>query len=243
MSVRALFARQAGRRSANGIVLASAVLGSLVLLAAAVALVLWPRWPQRAAPPDAPSLPISVGGVLFNVPPAAIRVKLQRRAGAQDRLDLAFLWPALVPPDPAAKPSVSEEAPILDRLFVTIAALDGGLDPNERIKTIYPRYFDFGRFAGPDGLLVIRFRDGTPYRTEDLFYDPAAPDRFAVRCTRPGAGPTPGTCLWERRMGGAAGAGGAVDVTVRFPRDWLGDWRRLFADVDRLIASLQAPHS
>jgi hypothetical protein len=40
-----------------------------------------------------------------------------------------------------------------------------------------------------------------------------------------------------------AGLGGAVDVTVRFPRDWLGDWRRLAADVDRLIASLQGRRS
>src|SRR5436190_525806 len=52
----------------------------------------------------------------------------------------------LAPPDPAAKPVVSEELPALDRLFVTIAALDDTFGPAERIKTIYPRYFDFGRF-------------------------------------------------------------------------------------------------
>jgi hypothetical protein len=184
--------------------------------------------------PDAPSLPISIGGIVFNIPPAAIRVALQRRAGAQGRVDLAFLWPALTPPDSSAKPLVSEELPAFDRVFVTIAVLDDTLDPAERIKSIYPRYFDFGRFAGPEGLLVIRFRDDTPYQGEDLFYDPNQPEGFAVRCSRPGAGPTPGICLWERRLRNAA------DITVRFPRDWLASWRAVAGGLERLLASLQS---
>ena len=227
--------RRISRRGGHGVVLALAMGTSIAVLAATLALVL--RWPAASSAPDAPSLPISIGGVAFNVPPAAIRVPLQRHAGEQGRLDLVFLWPALVPPDPAAKPVASEEMPAFDRLFVTIAALDEALGPAERIKTIYPRYFDFGRFAGPDGLLVVRFRDGTPYQAEDLFYDPAAPERFVVRCSRPGAGPTPGICLFERRLADAA------DITVRFPRDWLVDWRRVSAGIERLIASLRGPVS
>jgi hypothetical protein len=80
---------------------------------------------------------------------------------------------------------------------------------------------------------VIRFRDDTPYQGEDLFYDPAAPDRFVVRCTRPGAAAMPGTCLFERRLGESA------DVIVRFPRDWLAEWRPLSAGIEKLIARLQ----
>src|SRR3989449_10822268 len=206
--------RRPNRRGGHGFLLALAMGTSLAVLTATLALVL--RWPGPSAARPTPSLPISVGGLVFNVPPAAIRLPLQRRAGAQGRLDLVFLWPALVPPDPAAKPAASQELPALDRLFVTIAALDDTLGPVERIKSIYPRYFDFGRFAGPDGLLVIRFRDGTPYQAEDLFYDPAAPAHFVARCSRPGAGPTPGICLLERRLAEAA------DTTVRLPSDLLG---------------------
>ena len=64
-------------------------LATLVILivggAGIVAFLLWPRSVPVA--PDAPSLPnlITVGGVLFNVPPAAIRVPLQRRPGAHGR--------------------------------------------------------------------------------------------------------------------------------------------------------------
>jgi len=68
-----------------------------------VAYVLWPRW--SALHLDAPPLPITVAGVAFNLPPAAIRVAAQRRAGAQERIDLVFLWPSLQPPDPESKPS------------------------------------------------------------------------------------------------------------------------------------------
>src|SRR3954466_16395944 len=94
-------AKIAQKRSVSaGLVFALVTLVALIVLAAAfVALVLWPRWPGTAVAPDAPALPITIGGVLFNVPPAAIRVAMQRHAGAQERIDLAFLWPSLDPPD------------------------------------------------------------------------------------------------------------------------------------------------
>src|SRR3984957_9088432 len=58
--------------------------------AAAVALVaylLWPTWePDTSSNPA--RLPVSIGATLFNVPTAAIRMKNQRRSGAQERIDL-----------------------------------------------------------------------------------------------------------------------------------------------------------
>src|SRR5437764_10005436 len=94
-------AKIARKRSVSaGLLFALTTLVALIVLAAAfVALVLWPRWPGTAVAPDAPALPITVGGVLFNLPPAAIRVPIQRHPGAQERVDLAFLWPSLVAPD------------------------------------------------------------------------------------------------------------------------------------------------
>lgn len=211
-------------------------LATLVLLiaggAAFVALVLWPRWPGAAVAPDAPALPVTVGGVLFNVPPGAIRVPMQRHAGAQERVDLAFLWPSLQPPDPAAKPAPTETTPPIDRLFVTIEPQSIALSPGERVKSIYPRYLSETQFDGPDGLKVISFRDGTPYQGEDLFFDPAAQPGFVVRCSRPGAAGTPGMCLYERRIEGA-------DVRLRFPSDWLTGWRAVNAGIERLMATLR----
>jgi hypothetical protein len=221
------------RRGAAGLV-AGITLGSAVLLAAIayVAFVLWPRHLSEV-PPDAPSVPITVAGVVFNVPPAAIRQQVQRRSGAQDRVDLVFMWPSLEPPDAAnqAHPPADEPHPI-DRLFVTIAGNDGTLSPTERMKSIYPRYMagDLSPEAG--GLMARHFSDASPYKGEDLVFDPSAPERFVTRCSRSGA--TPGICLMERRIG-------AADIVLRFPRGWLTDWHDAAARFDYLIAIMRPP--
>jgi len=221
------------RGTSVGLLFALVTLVALILFAAAfVALVLWPRWPSPAVAPDAPSLPITVGGVLFNLPPGAIRVPLQRHPGAQERVDLAFLWPSLAPPDPNAKPSPTEAMPPIDRLFITIAPPSVALAPTERVKSIYPRYLAETQYDGPDGLKVISFRDGTPYQGEDLFFDPAAQPGFVVRCSRPGAAGTPGMCLYERRIEGA-------DLTLRFPSDWLIGWRAVNSGIETLLARIK----
>ena len=59
---------------------------------------LWPTWPSDPIALDAPALPITVGGVLFEIPPAAIRESVQRHPGQHERVDLAFAWPSLTPP-------------------------------------------------------------------------------------------------------------------------------------------------
>jgi hypothetical protein len=83
------------------------------------------------------------------------------------------------------------------------------------------------------GLTVLPFREGTPYQGEDLVYDGNAPG-FLVRCTRQ-VDSTPGTCLYERRIETAK-------VVLRFPRDWLVDWRTVAAKSERLIVSLRPSH-
>jgi len=200
--------------------------------------VLWPAWQGPPLGPDAPALPVTVAGVAFNVPPAAIRVPIQRQPGAHERLDLAFLWPSLQPPDGAPLSNVptksAPKARSVERIFVTIAATRESMSPAERVKTIYPRYTEAQAAAGPDGLAVKAFRHGTPYQGEDLIYDAAAPETFLVRCSRGGVGPTPGMCLYVRRIGEA-------DLTVRFPRDWLNDWRPVADNIERLIAKLRPP--
>lgn len=213
---------------ARRLLVSISVLAVIALAGAPIAYILWPA--PRAVPPDAPSLPITIAGVTFNVPPAAIRFKMQRRAGPQARVDLAFLWPSLEPPPPAHAVTPADAPKVTERLFVTIAGNDGSLAPIDRLKTIYPRYLAPGPVMNLDGLLVRAFRSATPYQGEDLIYDPAAPERLLIRCTQP-FGAMPGTCLHERRLGSA-------DITVRFPRDWLNDWRATAAGIDRLVAKI-----
>jgi len=117
-----------------------------------------------------------------------------------------------------------------DRLFVTITGLVGMLPPLERLRTIYPRYVEAQASAGPDGLAIVPFRAGTPYDGEDLVYLASSPEQFVARCTRL-ASVVHGTCISERALEGA-------QITIRFPRDWLNDWRSVAAAFDRLATQL-----
>jgi hypothetical protein len=208
-----------------------AVLSAVAVAAMGVAFVvyvLWPRWPEAAPARDAPHLPIVIAGETFQVPPAAIRRKVQRRPGPQERIDLVFSWPALAPPAPSDdKTAVAQP----ERLFVSIAARDGADEPAERLRTIYLRYAAGEPLNATEGLTVTAFRDGTPYEGEDLVYDGSAPEHFVARCSRSTNPLTPASCLLERFVGKA-------DVTVRFPREWLADWRGFASGLDRLIAEL-----
>ena len=201
-------------------------------MATSIALVvylLWPTW--GAVGSSEPSrLPVSVGGTLFNVPAAAIRMKIQRHSGAQERIDLNFTYPTLDPPD--APRHLSEEAveatlPPIDRLFLSIAAHHDTMAPDLRVRTIYPRYLEQVSTPGADGLTMRAFREQTPYAGEDLFF--ANSPNLSARCTRDAT--TPGTCLSERRIDGA-------DLTFRFPRSWLAQWRDVADAMERLTVQL-----
>ena len=210
------------------------VLGGIaaVCAVALVAYLLWPTWgPSGANAPD--KLPVSVGGTLFNLPTNAIRMKIQRHSGPQERIDLDFLYPSLEPPGaPKHVTADSVDAAMLpiDRIFLSIAAHRDALSPEQRAATIYPRYLDQAAAMPQDGLTMRTFRADTPYGSEDLYS--AASPALTARCTRDGA--TPGMCLAERRVGGA-------DLTFRFPRSWLSQWRDAAEAMEKLTAQLRGP--
>jgi hypothetical protein len=60
----------------------------------------------------------------------------------------------------------------------------------------------------------------------------AQPPWGGARAARPTT--TPGVCLSERRIGGA-------DLTFRFPRAWLTQWRDVAGTMEQLTAQLTSP--
>ena len=210
------------------IALATAVAAGAIAL---VVYLLWPTWgTDGSSDPD--RLPVSIGGTLFNVPTSAIRMKIQRHSGPQERVDLAFDFPSLEPPDQhkhVSADDVDEKPHPIERVFLSIAAHHDTLAPDMRVRTIYPRYLEQASTPLEDGLTMRSFREGTPYAGEDLFF--ANTPSLTARCTRDAA--TPGMCLSEHRIDGA-------DLTFRFPRSWLAQWRDVAGGVDRLTAQLHA---
>lgn len=206
---------------------------AIVFSAAALAFVtymLWPTW--GIDPSKGPSrLPISVGGTLFNVPTAAVRMKIQRHTGPQERVDLSFVYPSLDAPEAprhVSADTVEDKVQPIDRIFLSISAHHDSLAPEIRVRSIYPRYLDTAATDAGDGLTMRGFRDGSPYAGEDLYAAPAP--LFNARCTRDAT--TPGMCLAERRADGA-------DMTFRFPRAWLSQWREVATAMERLTAQLR----
>ncbi len=211
------------------------IMAATTITAGAIALVaylLWPTWAARpAGGPD--RLPVSVGGTLFNVPTAAIRRKIQRHSGPQERVDLNFLFPSLGPPDlpkHVSADTVEEKVQPIDRIFVSISAHHDTLAPDTRVRTIYPRYLAPASTPVDDALTMRSFREDSPYANEDLFS--ATAPGLDARCSRDGL--TPGMCLSERRVNGA-------DLTFRFPRSWLSQWRDVANAMNRLTAQMQGP--
>ena len=211
------------------IVMAAIVTAGAIAL---VAYLLWPTWGAGAA--NAPSrLPVSVGGTLFNVPTLAVRRKIQRHSGPQERVDLSFTFPSLEAPEIPRHDSadmVEEKVQPIDRIFLSISAHHDTLAPDTRVRTIYPRYLEQASTPVGDGLTMRAFRDGSPYANEDLFA--ASTPGLSARCTRDGV--TPGMCLSESRVDGA-------DLTFRFPRSWLSEWRDVANAMNRLTAQLRGP--
>ena len=211
------------------IMLGSAVAAGAIGL---VAYLLWPTWGAGASSGPA-RLPVSVGATLFNVPATAIRMKIQRHSGPQERIDLGFAFPSLDAPEApkhVSADTVEQAVQPIDRIFLSIAAHHDTLAPDTRVRTIYPRYLEQASAPGQDGLTMRAFRDGTPYGNEDLFLADAP--TLSARCTRDAA--TPGMCLSERRIDGA-------DLTFRFPRSWLAQWRDVANAMDRLTLQLLGP--
>ncbi len=56
------------------------------------------------------------------------------------------------------------------------------------------------------------------------------PEHFLARCSLKGV-TSSGEYLLERRIGNA-------DISIRFPRDWLSDWRNVATGIDKLLAGL-----
>ncbi|MGO9359571.1 MAG: hypothetical protein ACLP1D_18215 [Xanthobacteraceae bacterium] len=213
------------------VVIVSTVIGAAAV--ATISYLLWPTWTPAGAN-DPARLPISIGNTLFNVPTPAVRISVQRRTGPQDRVDLAFSYPSLAPGVETRHVSIDtvEQTPqSIDVIFLSIAAHGSALAPEERARTIYPRYVETAATVD-DGLARRAFRDPSPYANEDLFI--ATTPALIARCSRDGE--TPGICLSERRLNGA-------DLTFRFPRAWLSDWRNVAAAMQHIVDDIYKPRA
>lgn len=190
--------------------------------AAAVAgiVLLRPAAPQKPAPAR---IDYELAGQLLSVPASWLRETMDRSGGTVPRLDLAIPWPGA---------STDGDTQIV---AVTLVPADAALDPAERPAKLYMRFLAPETWSTPGGLVLRRFRPGTPYEGEELYLAPPDGRRFFARCTRPAAtGVVAPLCTTVMRLAG-------IDVMLRFGPERLADWARLGAGAERLLAIMAPP--
>ena len=104
------------------------------------------------------------------------------------------------------------------------------IDPVEQPVLLYSRFLERDAWQNPGGLIMRRFRAGTPYEGEELYL--SAPDErnFAARCPRQlrSDGLPEDLCLWQTRANG-------LEIQVRFLPRYLVQWQDLAAQVRSMV--------
>ncbi|GGG27540.1 hypothetical protein [Chelatococcus composti] len=198
--------------------LAAAAAGAAVL--AGVSLL------RPAASPHKPTparIDYELAGHILRVPAAWLRETMDPAGGPVQRLDLAIPWPH------AAGGSEKEI------VAVTLVPADAALDPVERPAKLYMRFLAPESWPAPGGLVLRRFRAGSPYEGEELYLTPPDGRRFFARCARPAASDVVAPlCTTVMRLAG-------IDVVLRFGPERLADWPRLRSGAERLMQLMAPP--
>lgn len=170
---------------------------------------------------------VELGGLELTVPRRFIRDRSQIAGGRLDRLDLAFAiadFSAL--PAPSAK---APRRPLPDRLTLTLTPLPrNGVDASGQLQTIYARFFTGETWVNAGGLIMRRFRPGTPYEDRQLYLGAGPRGAFIALCPVTGGSEL---CTATIRQGG-------LEAELRFDAAYLDQWRRLSEDAAAIVAAL-----
>lgn len=181
------------------------------------------------------SVEISLSNRKITVPRALIRDRAQMAGGRLDRLDLAMGIPDFSPiPQPSAR---DPNQPMPDRLSLVLRATSADTpDAMTLFQTVYARFLARETWSNPGGLVMRRFRQGTPYEDRELYIGAGGRQIFIALCPqeRASASEQPQAsapqvslrdiepCTMLLRQGG-------LDAEVRFNARHLPEWRKLTA--------------
>ena len=172
----------------------------------------------------------AIGATNLDVPSTWLRAGMPRSGGTVERLDLVIPWPdeATAGEADAARGAVAIEKVVL----VALTSADAALAPAQRPARLYSRFLTAEVWPNPGGLILRRFRSGTPYEDEELYLSPPDGHVFAARCPRGVTTlPVREGCVAEIRVG-------QLDAQLRFAPARLVSWERLAEGARRIIASM-----
>ena len=173
---------------------------------------------------------IVIGNNVLAAPRNMIRFEQARKGGVMQRLDLYLRWPDLAGYSDAARDDFNHAGDQKNIVFVSVSEAMMSRDMSGRFAPIYSELTEPSDEAAPKGLVARRFTEKSGYANEVLFVGEMpghAP--FVVRCLD---GETAAQSLAPCERDIHVGQG--LSLLYRFPRELLGDWKRLDQAMGRL---------
>ena len=173
---------------------------------------------------------IVMGNNVLAAPRNMIRFEQARKGGVATRLDLYLRWPDLTGYTDAARDDFNYAGEQKNIVFVSISESMMSRDMSGRYEPIYSELTEPSTEAAPKGLVSRRFTEKSGYANEMLYVgEQAGRTPFVVRCL---VGETAAQSLAPCERDIHVGQG--LSLLYRFPRELLGDWKRLDQGMGRL---------
>ena len=202
------------------------ITASLVLLIALGAnAALYLRQPASPAPPTG-HVTLTLGTTTLDVPRRLLREPEATRPGAVERVELVAAIADFAPlPSPSP---LNPEDKLPDAITIIITAQTAGAA--EPFQALYARFLSGETRPMQGGLVLRRFRTGTPFEDRDLFI--GAGSRLFVALCAKDAEKTGEPCLATLRQNG-------LELQLRFGAKYLSSWRRITQEAMRLVEQMR----
>ena len=170
---------------------------------------------------------VTLSGQALHVPRALMRSNTQWAGGRLDQLEIAVAitdFSPLPPPNPK-KP----DAPMPDRLMLTFSATQSGqAGPADALQSLYARFLGTETWSTTSGLVMRRFRAGTPYEDREIYIGAGTNRLFIALCPK-NAVQSMEPCTAKLRAD-------TIDIEMRFDARYLPEWRRVSSQTLTFLA-------
>jgi hypothetical protein len=183
---------------------------------------------------DATPHEIVIGNNVISTAANMIRFDRQRRDGVAGRLDLYMRWPALDGYSDAARDDFNHAKNSRNIIFLSFEERMMSRDMSGRLEPIYlPMLVSPGQ-PGPGDTTLYAFDEKSGYLNEVLaIATRAESEPFVARCLQ-GDSAAESLAPCERDIH----LGDNLSLSYRFPRELLGDWRKLDAAIRAKAAAM-----
>jgi hypothetical protein len=177
---------------------------------------------------------IDLGGLPLKVSRALIFDPAQHGGGRLLRLDLALDRKTFEPLPP---PSLTNDnLSMSQRLHLVLTNPGLQAAPADQLQQLYGRFLLAETQNTPTGLMLRRFRPGTPYEDRELFigagqFGGGLGRLFIALCPKSGMLDIE-PCTAKLRHEG-------MDIELRFPAQALPDWKRISTEAFRIVGTMR----